>query len=119
MWTPNVLMTELRDLLYNKSINIVVIRFFIYPTGPIRVCKIDLSALVKIVEPSDWYARIKIPKSQKDHWNVIAKHAITYCSYWRYLNPSFFTFSKEKNSQIIFWWSGVAITKQVNETMGR
>ena len=39
---PNVLTTELRDLLYNQCIDNMccVPFFFIYPTGRIRVCKI-------------------------------------------------------------------------------
>ena len=39
--TPNVLMTELRDLLYNQSIDDrCCYSFFIHPTGRIRVCKV-------------------------------------------------------------------------------
>ena len=38
--TSNVLMTEIRDVLYNQCIDNIVICFFIYPTGRIRVCKI-------------------------------------------------------------------------------
>ena len=39
--TPNVLTTELRDLLYNQCIDdTYYYRFFIYPTGRIKVCKI-------------------------------------------------------------------------------
>ena len=39
--TPNVLTTELRDLLYNQCIdNTCCYLFFIYPMGRIRVCKI-------------------------------------------------------------------------------
>ena len=38
--TPNVLTTELRDLLYNQCIdNTCCYSFFIYPTGWISVCK--------------------------------------------------------------------------------
>ena len=38
--TPNVLMTELLDLLYNQYIdNTCCYSFFIYPTGRIMVCK--------------------------------------------------------------------------------
>ena len=38
---PNVLMTELRDVLYNQCIdNRCCYSFFIYPTGQIMVCKI-------------------------------------------------------------------------------
>ena len=41
MSSPNFLTTELRDVLYNPCIDKrVVIRFFIYPTGRIRVRKI-------------------------------------------------------------------------------
>ena len=40
MSTPNVIMTELPDLLYNQCIdNTCCYLFFIYPTGQIRVCK--------------------------------------------------------------------------------
>ena len=39
--TPNVLTTELGDLLYNQCIdNMCCYFFFIIPTGQIRVCKI-------------------------------------------------------------------------------
>ena len=39
--TPNVLMTELGDLLYNQCIdNLYCYSFSIYPTGRLRVCKI-------------------------------------------------------------------------------
>ena len=39
--TPNVLATELRDLLYNQCIDSTgCYLFFIYPTGRIWVCKI-------------------------------------------------------------------------------
>ena len=37
--TPNVLTTELRDLLYNQCIDNMFFLIF-YPTGRIRVCKI-------------------------------------------------------------------------------
>ena len=41
MAIPSVLTTELCDCLVNQCIyNMVMIRFFIYPTGRIRVCKI-------------------------------------------------------------------------------
>ena len=41
MSTPNVLTTELRDLLSNQCIdNACCYSFFIYPMGRIRVCKI-------------------------------------------------------------------------------
>ena len=41
MTTPNVLTTELHDLLYNQCIdNTCCYSIFIYPTGRIRVCKI-------------------------------------------------------------------------------
>ena len=41
MSTPNVLMTELCDLLYNQCIdNTCCYSFFIYPMGRISVCKI-------------------------------------------------------------------------------
>ena len=39
--TPNVLTTELRDLLYNQCIDSTCCySFFIYPMGRIRICKI-------------------------------------------------------------------------------
>ena len=39
--TPNILTTELRDLLYTQGIdNMCCYSFFIYPMGQIRVCKI-------------------------------------------------------------------------------
>ena len=43
--TPNVLTTELRDLLYNQYIgNTCFYSLFIYPTGRISVCKIRFAS---------------------------------------------------------------------------
>ena len=64
--TPNVLRTELRDLLYNQCIeNTCCFLLFIYPTGQIRLCKKRLSALVKIAENLVWYARKENPVCSK------------------------------------------------------
>ena len=54
--TPNILTTDLRDLLYNQYIDSTsCYSFFIYPMGRIRVCEIRF---VSTAENLVWYARI-------------------------------------------------------------
>ena len=60
MLTPNVLTTELCDLLYNYCTeNMCCYSFYIYSMGRIRihVCKVRFVSMVKIVENLIWYAR--------------------------------------------------------------
>ena len=55
---PNVLITELRDRLYNQYIdNRCCKSFFIYPTGQIRVCKIRFVSTGGNAENLVYYAR--------------------------------------------------------------
>ena len=61
--TPNVLTTELRDLLYNQCIvKTYCYSFFIYPTGQIRVCKIRLVSTGENRKNLVWYARKNISR---------------------------------------------------------
>ena len=56
--TPNVLTTELRDLLYNQCIdNTCCYSMFVYPMGRIRVCKIRFVSTDENGEKNIRYAR--------------------------------------------------------------
>ena len=58
--TPNVLTTDLRDLVYNHCIdNTCCYSFFIYPTGRISVYKIRFVSISANAENLVWYARKK------------------------------------------------------------
>ena len=61
--TPNVLRTELCDLLYNQCIvNTYCYLFFTYPTGQIRVCKVRLVSTGENLKNLVWYARKNISR---------------------------------------------------------
>ena len=71
--TPNVLMAEVQDLLYNQFIDSTCCcSIFIYPTGRIRVCKIRFVSIgVNNAEKPVWYARNTFLQSSLVHVALI------------------------------------------------